>query len=78
MDEQINCKKLIQLAVIFTHLILDLEKVHNLPDGNPDLINLLKVIDELNINKSLKQTNVFLVRFIWICLTRKTKFTIYQ
>lgn len=39
----LNCRKLAQLAIIFTHLMMDIQKSHNLPDANTDLIHTLKV-----------------------------------
>ena len=39
---QVNCKKLSQLATVFAHLMIDLDRPHNLPDPNMDLINTLK------------------------------------
>ncbi len=43
----VNCRKLVQLATVFSHLLLDLERSHNLPEANMDLINTLKVLEQL-------------------------------
>ena len=57
----INLHKLTSLALIFTHLMLDLDRPHNLPPPNLDLINTLKVSlemqydDEQNYQMSLSR-----------------------
>uniref|UniRef100_A0A915HNU6 Uncharacterized protein n=1 Tax=Romanomermis culicivorax TaxID=13658 RepID=A0A915HNU6_ROMCU len=38
----INCRKLAQLASIFTHLLMDIQRPHSFPDPNTDLIHTLK------------------------------------